>query len=201
MKAISGVASVRVVSDVAMDAATLHRMHADELVAQLENGHPIDPRTLDDTEYRGTSLGLPGWMERLSWKKFRKTFHRDPSTGKLRGWNVRLVQNGLDAPDEPQRRRGEPHTFGHYEVVPTTGYAMPTWRGRTVWAHRGLMIDYGLGKNPPGLMRRVRDPLVAVRPGDSTLLLGWSYVDLGVARMGTPSFFTLELAGPLSHRA
>lgn len=176
-------------------------MSIDELVGQLERGHPIDASALRDTEYRGTSLGLPRWMERLSWKKFRKTFHHDPTTGELRGWNVRLVQNGLDAPDEPLQRRGKPHTFGHYEVVPCAGYAMPTYRGRTVWAHRGLMIDYALGDTPPSLMRHVRDPLVAVRPGDPSLLLGWSYADLGVVRVGTPSFFTLELAGPLTHRA
>lgn len=184
-----------------MDANTLHRMSTDELVRTLELGHPIDPGALDDTEYRGTSLGLPGFVERLTWKKFRKTFHRDPATGALRGWNVRLVQNGLAAPDEPQMKRGVAHTFGHYEVVAATGYAMPSWRGRVVWAHRGLMIDYGRGANPPGIIRRVRDPIVAVNAGNPTLLLGWSYVDLGIARVGTPSFFTLELAGPLTHRA
>jgi hypothetical protein len=184
-----------------MDAETLHRLSVDELREQLEAGHPIDPSALDDTEYRGTSLGLPAWMERLTWKKFRKTFHRDPSTGVLRGWNVRLVQNGRSAPDEPMRKKGELFTFGHYEVVPCTGYAMPSWRGRTVWAHRGLMLDYGRGGNPPGMLPLLRDPLVAVRAGDVSLLLGWSYLDLGVARVGTPSFFTLELAGPLTHRA
>jgi len=202
-----------------MDVSTLHRMSTDELVRALEHGHPIDPRALDDTEYRGTSLGLPAFVERLTWKKFRKTFHRDPTTGALRGWNVRLEQNGREAPDVPRTKRAllgaaaavppgaagstaaVPHTFGHYEVVSATGYAMPTWKGRVVWAHRGLMIDYGRGANPPGLVRRVRDPLVAVNAGDSTLLLGWSYVDLGFARVGTPSFFTLELAGPLTHRA
>ncbi len=184
-----------------VDVANLHRMSLDELVGQLERGHPIDPSALRDTEYRGTSLGLPRWMERLTWKKFRKTFHHDPTTGKLRGWNVRLLQNGLHTSDVPLLRGGKPHTFGHYEVRSCAGYAMPTYRGKTVWAHRGLMIDYVLGDNPPGPMRRIRDPLVAVRPGDPTLLLGWSYVDLGVLRMGTPSFFTLELAGPLTHRA
>jgi hypothetical protein len=189
-----------------MDVSTLHRMSTDELVRALEHGHPVDPHALDDTEYRGTSLGLPGFVERLTWKKFRKTFHRDPATGALRGWNVRLVQNGREAPDVPRTKRAllgaaVPHTFGHYEVVSATGYPMPTWKGRVVWAHRGLMIDYGRGANPPGLMRRVRDPLVAVNAGDPTLLLGWSYVDLGFARVGTPSFFTLELAGPLTHRA
>ena len=47
------------------------------------------------TENRGISLGLPAWVERLSWKKFAKAFHRDPRTQRLRGWNVRIEQGAL----------------------------------------------------------------------------------------------------------
>ncbi|RLB64229.1 MAG: hypothetical protein DRI90_05055, partial [Deltaproteobacteria bacterium] len=60
----------------------------------LTSGHSIDPRQLDDVEYRGISLGLPAIVEKLTWKKFKKVFHRDPATGVLRGWNVRMEQNG-----------------------------------------------------------------------------------------------------------
>lgn len=184
-----------------MDVDAIHRMSTDELARLLEGGHPIDAAALDDTEYRGTSLGMPGWLERLTWSKFRKTFHRDPKTGALRGWNVRLEQNGREAPDVPLRKGGAPFTFGHFVVVSASGYRAPRRRGRAVQFQHGLMLDYGLGKNLLGPLRALRDPIVALRPGDPTLLLGWSYLELGRALVPTPSFFTLEHAGPLTHYA
>lgn len=173
----------------------LLKMTRAELATALAAGHPVDPRDLDDTEYKGVSLGLPRFVERLTWKTFKKVFHRDPATGGLRGWNVRVTQAGVDGPYEPQVRRGEPRTFGHFAVTPMGGYPTPRPCGP------GLMLDYGAGGNRPfdplGLLR---DPIVAVTAGCVDLLLGWSYVDLGFARFGTPSFFTLVRDVPLSHR-
>lgn len=166
-----------------------------ELRQALARGFPIDPGTLDDTEYKGTSLGLPAWIERLTWKKFKKVFHRDPVNGLLRGWNVRLEQNDLAEPCIPLIKRGEPFTFGHYVVVDPKERRVPAHAGR------GLLIDYGLGLNPRlDPMSLLRDPIVCVNEGDPRLLLGWSYLDLGWFRLGTPSFFTLEYDGPLGHR-
>jgi hypothetical protein len=177
-----------------LTAADLAALDRDELLAVLRSGHAIDPRELDDTEYRGVSLGLPGIVVALTWKKFKKVFHRDAETGALRGWNVRIEQSDDDL-WRPRHRRGRIWTFGHYEVVPARGRGVP--RG----CDRGLLIDYGLGGNRPlDPMRRVRDPIVAVHPGDNQLLLGWSYLDLGLARLGTPSFFSLERDGALTHR-
>jgi hypothetical protein len=165
------------------------------LMRVLREGHPVDPARLDDTEYRGVALGLPAFVERLTWKTFQKTFHRDPATGHLRGWNVRLEQRGLDAPSVPLRAGGEPVTFGHYRVVALDPSRAP--RG----LRTGILIDYGLGDNarldPMGLMR---DPLVAVHPGSVELLLGWSWIALGPMQLGTPSFFTLERERALTHR-
>lgn len=158
-----------------------------ELADLLGRGHPIDPHALDDTAYRGISLGLPRWAERLSWKTFQKTFHRDASTGQLRGWNVRVEQRGLDAASVPKLRRGAPFTFGHYEVV-----ELPESAPRGL--RRGLLIDYSPER---GLVSRVRDPIVALHEGSVELLLGWSYVDLGWLRIPTPSYFVLEREGPL----
>lgn len=176
-----------------MRATDFLSMTGRELAEALHAGHPIDPAALDDTEYRGTSLGLPKWLERLTWTKFRKTFHRDHRTRALRGWNVRLVQDGLDAPDRPMTGRdGRAVTFGHYEVVSPEGHRVPK-------GGRGLLIHYGRGGNGAlSPLNRVRDPLVAVHEGNADLLLGWSYVDVGLMRIGTPSFFTLERAGSLS---
>ncbi len=164
-------------------------MNRRQLAEAMRQGHPIDASALDDSAYRGISLGLPRWAERLSWKTFQKTFHRDPATGALRGWNVRVEQHGLDAPSTALVRRGAPFTFGHYVVT-----ALPAKTPRGI--ERGLLIDY---TPAGGLASRVRDPIVAVDEGSAALLLGWSYVDLGVVRVPTPSYFLLEREGPLAY--
>ena len=92
-----------------MNAHDILSLSRDTLRGMLEGGHPIDPRTLDDAEYRGVSLGLPSPIVKLTWLTFRKTFHRDPRTGALRGWNVRMQQAGLDGPRAPMLdRAGKP---------------------------------------------------------------------------------------------
>jgi len=107
------------------------------LRALLARGHAIDPAVLDDTEYHGTSLGLPAMLERLTWKTFKKVFHRDPATGALRGWNVRIDQR---APGWRERTRaGGPATFGHFAVVPLDAGRVP------IPCPAGLLLDYGLG--------------------------------------------------------
>jgi len=164
-------------------------MNRQQLAESMRRGHAIDAHALDDSAYRGISLGLPRWAERLSWKTFQKTFHRDPATGVLRGWNVRVEQRGLDAPSTALVRRGAPFTFGHYVVTD-----LPTRTPRGI--QRGLLIDYTPGG---GLTSRVRDPLIAVNEGNVDLLLGWSYVDLGLVRLPTPSYFLLEREGPIAY--
>ena len=133
-------------------ATDLLSMSRAQLTRLLDEGHAIEPEALDDTEYRGVSLGLPGLVERLTWKKFRKVFHRDPVTHRLRGWNVRLEQNGLDAPDVPLLKRGAEFTFGHYEVC-------EPGEARAPRALPGLLIDYGRGRNHRlDPVSRLRDP-------------------------------------------
>lgn len=174
-------------------AADLRSMNRRELRAVLDAGHPIEPQALGDREYRGVSLGLPGWVDKLAWKKFKKVFHSEPS-GALRGWNVRIVQNDLDDTYVAEQRGGRPRTFGHFLVVSEPG------------PHKGgvgrLLLDYGRGaRHKLDPLRVLRDPLVAVNAGSVELLLGWSYLDLGFARVPTPSFFSLEREGALSHVA
>lgn len=174
------------------DLAQLLSADRRQLAAALESGHAIDPAALDDSAYRGISLGLPRWVEALSWKTFMKCFHRDPGSGELRGWNVRLEQDGVSAPCRAKTRRdGTQHSFGHFGVVAPSDY------GVAERVSSGLLIHYGLGGNhaldPISLLR---DPVVALRPGDVSLLLGWSYLDLGFA-CPTPSYFTLERVGDL----
>lgn len=177
-------------------AADLRQRSRADLARVMAAGHPIDPASLDDSVYQGTSLGLGRLIEKLTWRTFAKTFHRDPATGALRGWNVRCEQHGDDGPLVYQRRAGAPFTFGHYRVVPLrdegTGRGLPG----------GLLLDYGGAGNPRlDPSSRARDPIVAVNPGDPTLLLGWMYLDLGLAMPRTPSFFLLERARDLDHTA
>lgn len=153
----------------------------DELRRLLERGHPIDPTELDDSVYRGISLGLPAWVERLSWKKFAKAFHRDPATSALRGWNVRIEQDGLERPWRARTRRGRTWTFGHFAVVREGEH---------------VTLDYGAGRALA--MKAVRDPLVALNAGSVELLLGRSDIAIGPTRLATPSYFVLEREGPLA---
>lgn len=167
-----------------------------QLMRALCEGHPIDPAALDDSMYKGVSLGLPGFIDKLAWKTFEKVFLRDRETGVLRGWNVRVEQRGVDAACVPQLKDGKPLAFGHYEVVPARGRRLPKP------CDQGLLIDYSLGgRRRLSFGARLRDPIVAVNAGSEELLLGWSYLDFGFVRIGTPSFFTLERIGPLDHRA
>ena len=152
-------------------------MRRSELRSVARSASPIDPRILDDSEWRGTSLGLPRLVERLTWKKFMKVFRRDPETRVLRGWNVRIEQNGLEAPWIPQQRRGAPVIFGHFVVVDA-----PAPEG-------GVILDYGAANASFHPMSRIRDPHLSV--GDD-LLLGWSDVAIGTRRFATPTFFCLE---------
>ncbi|HEY5944403.1 MAG TPA: hypothetical protein VIV40_02885 [Kofleriaceae bacterium] len=154
-----------------------------ELRALLESGHPIDAARLDDTVYRGISLGLPTWVERMTWKKFAKVFHRDPATCALRGWNMRVEQDGLDRPWRGRVRGGRPWTFGHFAVIDE--------RDR-------LLLDYGVNRwSDP--IRTLRDPLVALHVDSVDLLLGGSYLEIGPARIPTPSYFLLERDRPLAY--
>lgn len=173
---------------------TLRQESKAQLRARILAGHPVDPAALEGWAYRGTSLGLPRFVEKLTWKTFQKTFWREPTTGRLLGWNVRLEQDGVDAPSRPKVKGGRPVTTWHYEVVGPRGVAMP--RG----FDRGLLIDYGRAKNAAlDTIRVTKDPLVAVEPGNTDLLLGVSYLALGPVCVETPTYFLLEREHRITH--
>lgn len=169
-------------------ADALHRLPHAELRARIAAGHPVDPEALAGWTYRGTSLGLPRWVERLSWKHFQKTFHRD-GAGRLVGWNLRLDQrSGL-----PRERAGQAWSTWHYEVVSPAGIRCPPG------FDRGLIIDYTTRRQPLfDSIRFARDPLVALHPDDPGTLLGVTWLDLGVP-VETPTYFLLERAHRTEH--
>ncbi len=163
-----------------------------ELPRLLKAGYSIDPRALDNTLYRGVSLGLPWWAEALSWKTFAKTFYRGDDDG-LYGWNVRLEQTGIQGPIVPKTKGKHPQCFGFYGVTGTDGYHPPHG------TEQGLLIQYRFGPNARiSPLNWVRDPLVAIHQDDPSLLLGWSYIHF-LGGIWTPSYFALKAESPLDY--
>lgn len=156
-------------------------------------GHPVDPKAIEGFAYRGTSLGLPGFVERLTWKTFQKTFYRDEPTGRLVGWNVRLHQDGLDAPSRPLVEDGNPVCVWPYEVIEPA--LVPTPAG----FDRGLIIDYSRAERPSLDTRFMKDPLVALSPDNFDELIGVSYLVIGKVCVETPTYFTLEREHPIDY--
>lgn len=163
----------------------LRSMSAAELRGVLAAGHAIDPAALAGGDYLGTSLGLPGFIERLTWKIFRKVF-REANDGAVTGYNVRLDQRTA----EPLRTKsGAEVTFGPYAVVPLPSSGTP-FRCRA-----GVLLDYGAKHPALHPLARVRDPLVSLHEKNADLLLGATYLAVGPFDIATPSFFALERIG------
>jgi hypothetical protein len=168
----------------------LLRMSQAELWEIMERAHPLDVQALADTQYQGIDLSLPPLLHRLLWKTFRKTFHRDPRTGTLRGWNVRMEQTGIDGPQVPKERNGKPWTFAHYEVRSAATLDFPRgWRGAQFldYSRMGNSVAEGLA----------RAPLVAVNEGDMRLLLGWEVFKVGPVWVPLRDYWVLRREGSL----
>lgn len=158
----------------------------------MMNAYPFDADALDNKMYRGIDLSLPKIMNMILWKTFRKTFVRDPQTGDIRGWNVRMEQTGWDGPGVTKKKNGKQISFGHYRVRPAKGIKWPSgWAGEQY-------LDYHVAGNPwydpgaPGFC-----PLVAVNKGSNDLLLGWEIVKFGPVWIPLPDFWALKLEGTL----
>lgn len=160
------------------------------LARVMEAGHAIDPDSLAGWEYKGIAVGS-ALIEKIAWKTFRKTFHRDTVSGVLRGWNYRVEQDGVDGAYPIKQKGGKDFSWGFYRVVDGKGHKMP-WK-----ADHGLVIDYGFGENGLSPQSLVKDPLLAVNAGSADLLIGVSYVDLGLFTLPTPTFFILSRDQPL----
>jgi hypothetical protein len=166
-----------------------------ELRQLLVASHPVQAEDLVGFVYKGTSLGMPGWVDKVAWKTFAKAFYQEPESKAIRGWNIKLRQGLADQRFEClTTRRGEPKTFGHFKVVSAAGSRMP------LPCHHGLLLDYGPGGNSRfDPTRLIRDPLLAIESGSSDFLMGWSYLEIFGRVLGTPSFFVLERHGPIDH--
>ena len=174
-----------------MKANDVWRLSRPELAGLLAGGFAVDVEALRASSFRGVSLGLPGWVERLTWKEFRKEMFTDDATGRVAGRNVRVIsraelvsiEDGA-APPTARVKNGAREVFGPFGVRALTETTYP--------CRDGVLLDYGLGHPAYHPMARLRDPLVALRKGATELLLGASYLSIGGALLPTPSFFTLE---------
>ena len=171
----------------------LLEMNRASLADVMREGDALDLDALAGTQYLGADLSLPPLMNKILWKTFRKTFHRDARTGELRGWNVRMEQTGVRGPVRPMLdKRGEALTFGHYVVRDARSIR---WPNRLEPAH---YLDYGragnLRRDPAALGAT---PLVAVNAGSMDLLLGWEVLRIAGRLVPLPDYWALEHQGPL----
>ncbi len=143
----------------------------------MASGRRFDPDAAAGWIYRGTRLGLPAVIERLTWIKFAKAFHRDARG--VRGWNIRVEQDALDLPWRPKLRAGRPITFGAFDVVDD----------RTA-----IVLDY---RGERGPLRALRDPVVALDE-HADVLIGRSWLALAGRTFATPSYFLLERDVPVA---
>jgi len=171
----------------------LLKMDRASLAEVMRAGGALDLDAMAETQYLGADCSLPPLMNRLLWKTFRKTFHRDSRTKELRGWNVRMEQTGVRGATQPMLdRRGRAKTFGHYVVRDASDIS---WPSSLRPAH---YLDYGhagnLRRDPAALGAT---PLVAVNPGSMDLLLGWEVLRVAGRLVPLPDYWALERQGPL----
>lgn len=174
--------------------ADLNAMKQSQLMEIVMQGNPLPLEQIANHSYTGVDLSMPALFHKLAWKTFRKTFYRDPMTGVIRGWNVKVEQTGWDTPPEPKRdKEGRPISFGHYEVREAAGLKFPRgWQG-------GHYLDYRDAGNRffdvPARMGYC--PLVAVNEGSGELLLGWEIFNVAGLQVPLRDFWALKREGPL----
>ncbi len=171
----------------------LLKMSKPEIIQVFQNGHPIKTEELDNTQYLGIDVGMPSWFHKFFWKTFRKTFYRDPETGILRGWNVKMQQQGCDGPQTPKKdKNGKDLSFGHYHLLPAKGKKFPKgWQGADY-------LDYGVAGNKAGDPAALGYcPLVAINEGSTELLLGWEVFKIGSLFIPLSDYWILKKEGPL----
>jgi len=154
----------------------------------MKQGKSPDVRSLVGSEFKGyNTLDL---TQILGFRKFKKGFYADrpPETPneRIKGYNVRVVQNGLKDPWIPVMKKGHPIRHGFYDCYP-----VDPGEPDNLYPN-ALLINYACGRNfkldPANLLR---DYLVQVYPDNPDLLLGKAYIALGPLRKPV-SFFVLE---------
>lgn len=166
-----------------MPAAALERL--------MRSGHPIAPADLAGFSYRGTALALPRALRGLV-GKFKKAFWADGE--RVRGWNLRMRQNGPDAPWVGATFAGRPVIYGHFVVLPGADGDAADYPG-------AALLDYGRGEPRLSPLAPIRDHLVSLAPiGEgrpAERVLGRMVLAFGARVVPTPSYFLLERDAPV----
>lgn len=151
-----------------------------ELADVFRGGTAPDVASLVGWEYRG--YNQPFITQVLGFRKFKKGFYeRD---GRVRGYNVPVVQNGLDGRWICRPSDDAPKRFGFYSVT-TVGAA-----GADTKESECLLLDYADGGNGFFEGSFLKDYVRRVDDGDD-LLLGKAYSSVGRAQL-MPTFFVIE---------
>jgi hypothetical protein len=160
-----------------------------DLERLFQRGTAPDPAALAGYDYRG--YNHPRRMALLRARKFAKGFaaHADG----VIGYNMPVVQNGLDGEWITRPDPNRPKHFGFFRVTPVD----PQSRDN---AHlHALLLDYGAADNPRlSVVGAIRDYLVSVDAGSVELLLGKAYLAIGPARIDAHNFFVIERWRPAS---
>ena len=149
----------------------------DEALEQViaQGGMP-DFDELEGWEFRGYNVNPASELIRA--RKFKKGFYADPADpAVMRGYNVKVEQNGLLNPWVDQLQHGSPVRHALYAVYPVRA------NEKDNLYPQALMLNYGMGQNPPLDPSRVlRDYLVQVSPDNTDLYLGKAYAAIGPFR-------------------
>ena len=147
-----------------------------ELEQVFQRGEAPDPAALAGHEYRG--YNHPRRMALLRARKFAKGFTVDADG--VGGYNIPVVQNGVDGEWLARPSPDRPRHFGFFRVTPVDP------RSRDNAHLHAVLLDYGAAHNPRlGVVRAIRDYLVSVEAGSVELLLGKAYLAVGPARIDT----------------
>ena len=162
----------------------LVRANNQELERVLRQGKAPERADLNGWEYRGYNTLKVTRL--IAAQKFVKGFYQDGNQSAGYNLPVEAPWAGPNAPWVPKRGGLRKQRYGFYDVLDVRP-------GRYGDYSNSLLLHYGTGRNPiwdPTAL--LRDFLVQVNPGDSTLLLGKAYGDaIGRGRIFL-SFFVLE---------
>jgi hypothetical protein len=164
-----------------LDLVEVITWSTERLERAMREGATPDPEDIAGWEWRG--YNVPFFTQVLGFRKFKKAFYYQ--SGELRGYNVKIVQQGgPTGPWIPQRdKHGRDAHHGFYDVVAP--------RAPDDVHPNSLLIDYDCGRNPVwDPSSRLRDYIVQLGPD---LLLGVAYGALTKRRrIGPISYFVLQ---------
>ena len=161
--------------------------------SQIDLVRVADDRTRDAIMRQGTApafsdligsefagINTPRIADLLRIRKFVKGFYQGPprtppANGPepfVQGYNIDVVQDGIERPHRLKPSEDAPRRYGFYRVHKVVAGA------RDSVYPNALLLDYGLGNNGFSVTRLLRDYLVQVYPDDPDLLLGRAYVAL-----------------------